>query len=190
MTIIELWLLGIALAMDCFTVSLASGISARKFISPAMPIMAICFGLFQGGMTFIGFLGTNYFSEYLQSVDHWIAFGLLAYLGGRMIWEGCQNEDESKSMNLLDTKTIITMSVATSIDALAVGISFACLNGVYDHVSILLPVSIIALCSLIATFLGQGIGIQLGKKINLPVGIVGGIILILIGIKVLFEHLS
>lgn len=189
MSILEICLLGIALAMDCFTVSLATGIAARKYVFPPMLIMAFCFGFFQGGMTYIGFLGTNYFSTYLQTIDHWIAFGLLAYLGGRMIWSGL-HDDEENAMNLLDTKTILTMSVATSIDALAVGISFACLNGAYNNATIFLPVGIIAVCSFVATNLGQWIGISLGKKVNWPVEIIGGTILILIGIKILFEHLS
>jgi len=188
MSTAEIWLLGLALGIDCFAVSLTTGITTRKFVKGRMTFMALCFGIFQGGMTLLGFCGINLFSDYLKPVDHWIAFLLLSYIGCQMIWDGFHDKKE-KRINLLDYKTILTMSVATSIDALAVGISFACLDGIYDYTNIYFPVFIIGLCSLLLSILGLGLGISAGKKINWPVEIFGGIILIIIGIKILIEHL-
>jgi len=184
----EIWLLGLALGIDCFAVSMTTGITTRKFVKDRMTFMALCFGLFQGGMTLLGFCGTNLFSSFLKPVDHWIAFLLLAYIGSQMIWDGIHDKEE-KRINLLNYKTILTMSVATSIDALAVGISFACLDGIYDYTNIYFPIIVIGLCSLMLSFIGLALGISLGKKINLPVEIIGGVILIIIGIKILIEHL-
>ena len=188
MSILEYWLLGIALAMDCFTVSIAVGIEEHRIIPLKMTLMALAFGIFQGGMTWLGFMGTTLFSSYIQSFDHWIAFALLAYLGGNMIWSSLHKK-EGEEVTLLTYANIPTMAVATSIDALAVGISFACLSNMTNGV-MLVPVCIIALCSLLFSIAGLGIGIYIGKKIHLPVEIVGGIILIIIGIKILIEHLS
>lgn len=188
-TIWEFWLLGIALAVDCFSVSVASGIAARKMIAGPMALMAVMFGLFQGGMTLIGYLGTTLLSSYISSVDHWIAFGLLCYLGIRMIREGMSNEDDGHNeCRMLSLKNILTMSVATSIDALAVGISLACSAGDAGY-NIMEPVTIIAFCSLILSIVGLAVGIGIGKVVNLHAEIIGGIVLICIGVKILIEHL-
>ncbi len=189
MSTLEVLLIGLALAIDCFAVSMTTGITTRRFVYARMTFMALCFGLFQGGMTFLGFCGINLFSDYVKPVDHWVAFILLAYLGGQMIWDGL-HEKKEKRINLLSYKTILTMAVATSIDAFAIGISFACLDSVYDYTNIFFPVAVIALCSFVLSIVGFGLGICLGKKTNWPVEIIGGIILIAIGIKVLIEHLS
>lgn len=183
----EIWLLGIALAMDCFSVSIAAGISAQRWIRNSMTAMMILFGIFQAGMTLLGYLGISLFSNLLQSIDHWIAFGLLCYLGIRMIYESFKKEEE-KSFNLLDYKVIVTMAIATSIDALAVGISFGCL---YDGQlnAIAYPVCVIGLCSTMFSALGLSIGIKVGKKTPLPAEAFGGVVLMAIGIKILIEHL-
>ena len=189
MSILEVLLIGIALAIDCFAVSMTTGITTRRFVHDRMTFMAFCFGLFQGGMTLLGFSSINLFNDYVKPVDHWIAFILLAYLGGQMIWDGLHEKTERK-INLLNYKTILTMAIATSIDALAIGISFACLDGVYDYTNIFIPVAVIAICSFVLSIVGFGVGICLGKKTNWPVEIIGGIILRAIGIKVLMEPMS
>jgi len=187
MSIIEIWLLAIALAMDCFTVSIAAGLSARKIILFPMITMILLFGLFQGGMTWIGYIGTSLFYQYFTSIDHWIAFALLSYLGGNMIWGSLHPENEHGG-EILCYRKLPTLAIATSIDALAVGISFACMESMTQN-SILIPVIIIGVCSSLFTILGLGIGIVAGKKLNLNVELIGGIILISIGIKILIEHL-
>lgn len=188
MSILEIILLSIALAMDCLTVSIACGISTHRVVRRPMAGMALAFGGFQGGMTLLGYLGISTLSSILTPIDHWVAFGLLTYLGARMIYNGMQPEEE-RTFNLLDARVILTMAVATSIDALAVGISFGCLYG-GNLSAIWLPVGCIAITSLLFTVLGLGIGITLGKRVNWPVEILGGLVLIGIGIKVLIEHLS
>lgn len=184
----EIWLLGIALAMDCFTVSLVGGIVARRFIWRPMLTTALLFGLFQGGMMTAGYLGAFFFRNFLEPVDHWIAFLLLTYLGVRMIWDDNQKEEE-KTFNPLDYKVIFTLAIATSIDAMAVGISFAFLRA-DTWWSILHPAGIVGLVSFLFTLAGQGIGITAGRRLHLPVESLGGCILILIGVRILIEHLT
>lgn len=124
MTGLEIWLLAIGLAMDCFAVSIASGIILKRTRWRPMLIMAFAFGLFQAIMPLIGWMCVKTFSHLIESIDHWIAFGILAFLGGRMIWESFK-EECCQLFNPASLKVVLTMAVATSIDALAVGISFA-----------------------------------------------------------------
>lgn len=192
MTTLEIVILAIALAMDCFTVSIACGLSQKKIVRGPMIAMILLFGIFQGGMTLAGWYGGSLFSNIVKPIDHWIAFALLAYLGGKMIYEcyGHKDNEEtpSDSKGLLATRNIITMAVATSIDALAVGVSFAFLN--ISQFRLYAACLIIALTSSVFTLIGLGIGIFAGKRIHFPVEALGGIILISIGIKILIEHLS
>ena len=109
MSTLEIWLIGLALAIDCFAVCMTTGITTRRFVHDRMIVMALCFGLFQGGMTLLGFWGINFFSDYLKPVDHWIAFILLAYLGGQMIWDGLHPKEE-KRINLLSYRNIMAMA--------------------------------------------------------------------------------
>lgn len=188
MTAIELWLLAVGLAMDCFTVAIASGIYLKKLVWHIILTTAFCFGLFQGVMPFIGWLGTKHFSHLIESCDHWIAFLLLAFLGGKMLYESFK-KDEEKHYNLNSLRIILALSVATSIDALAVGISFACI-GYHNLADILYPIAVIGLVSFLFAGIGFMIGIFAGKRFNLPVEGIGGIILILIGCKILYTHLA
>lgn len=193
MTTFEIVILAIALAMDCFTVSIACGLAQKKIVRGPMISMILLFGIFQGGMTLAGWYGGSLFSNIVQPVDHWIAFALLGYLGGKMIYETYSHKDDetenpTDSRGLLATRNLITMAVATSIDALAVGVSFAFLN--LSHFRLYTACLIIALASSLFTFVGLGIGIFAGKRIHFPVEALGGIILIGIGIKILIEHLS
>lgn len=189
MSVFDLILLSVALAMDCFTVSITSGLIQRRLVVRTMLITALMFGLFQGLMPLIGWAGMSLFSEALVRWDHWIAFGLLAFLGGRMILSGLRPDDSENAFDPTKFGTTLTMAVATSIDALAVGLSFGC-AGYTTFTSILLPIIIIAAGSFLFTVAGFMIGAFAGRRINFPVEIIGGIILIGIGVKILIEHLT
>lgn len=190
MTGLEIWLLAIGLAMDCFAVSIASGIILKRTQWKPMLVMAFAFGLFQAIMPFIGWMCAKTFSHLIESVDHWIAFAILAFLGVRMILESVKEEESCQLFNPTKLKVVITMAVATSIDALAVGISFAFL-GVQEYTAILSPILIIGFVSFVMSLLGLIFGIQCGCGIarKLKAELWGGIILILIGTKILIEHL-
>lgn len=190
MSLIDITFLALALAMDCFTVSIVSGVIIRKYILSIILRMAILFGLFQAMMPFIGWLGTSYFSHDLESVDHWIAFGLLAFLGGKMIKDSFGSEEEAHFDPSKLTNQLL-FAVATSIDALAVGISFACLG--YKNIEQLtLPLIVIGVCSFVMSILGNILGVMCGKSIvkRLKPEFIGGVILLLIGFRILYEHIS
>lgn len=187
MTTLEVWLLAVSLAMDCFTISITSGIIMRRICWRTFLIMAFFFGLFQAVMPLIGWFAASRFSHLIEAYDHWIAFGLLAFLGGRMIKEGASDEDPC-NLNPTKFKVVMALSVATSIDALAIGISFAFV-GMNSISSILSPITIIGFVSFVMSLIGSLIGVYFGKRLNLRMEIWGGVILILIGVKVLIEHL-
>lgn len=195
MSILELWLLAVALAMDCFTVSIVFGVLLRKIEWRTILVVAFLFGLFQAMMPLAGWLATNSFSSLIEDYDHWIAFGLLAFLGGRMIKESFsddkeEGEAEAKHINPRKLKTQLVFAVATSIDALAVGISFTCL-GFNTISSLSRPLLIIGFVSLAFSIVGSLLGIRFGKGVEkiLKPELLGGIVLIIIGIRVLCEHL-
>ena len=195
MSILELWFLAIALAMDCFTVSIVFGVLLRKIEWRTILVVAFFFGLFQAMMPLAGWLATNSFSSLIEDYDHWIAFGLLAFLGGRMIKEAFSDDEEeaeaeAKHINPRKLKTQFVFAVATSIDALAVGISFTCL-GFNTISSLSLPLLIIGFVSLAFSIVGSLLGIRFGKGVEkrLKPELLGGIVLIIIGIRVLCEHL-
>lgn len=189
MSILELVLLSIALAMDCFTVSVASGLIQRRLVVRTMLITAVMFGFFQGLMPMLGWLGMSFFADAIRAWDHWIAFGLLAFLGGRMIIDGLKPDDEEHSFDPSEFSTTVTMAVATSIDALAVGLSFGC-TGYDTPGSILLPIGIIAIGSFLFSVAGFFIGAFAGSRFKFPVEIPGGLVLLGIGIRILVEHLT
>ena len=190
MTGLEIWLLAIGLAMDCLAVSIASGIILKRIQWRPMLVMAFFFGLFQAIMPLLGWLGASTFSHLIESVDHWIAFAILAFLGGRMIKESFKEEDCCQRFNPASLKVVITMAIATSVDALAIGVSFAFL-GIKSCSSILYPVGIIGFVSFLMSLIGLIFGIRFGCGIarKLRAELWGGIILILIGTKILIEHL-
>ena len=190
MTGLEIWLLAIGLAMDCLAVSIASGIILKRIQWRPMLVMAFFFGLFRAIMPLLGWLGASTFSHLIESVDHWIAFAILAFLGGRMIKESFKEEDCCQRFNPASLKVVITMAIATSIDALAIGVSFAFL-GIKSCSSILYPVGIIGFVSFLMSLIGLIFGIRFGCGIarKLRAELWGGIILILIGTKILIEHL-
>lgn len=191
MNLIDIILLAVALAMDCFTVSIVSGvILSEKLRTLHSPLrMAILFGLFQALMPLIGWLGISLFSHYLEAVDHWIAFSMLAFIGGKMIKESFDDEEE-QHFDPRRLRTQVLLAIATSIDALAVGISFACTG--YNTLSQLtLPLIIIGLASFVLSLLGYYLGRRFGKVIThrLKPELFGGVILIIIGVKILLSHL-
>ncbi len=182
-------MLAVALAMDCFTVSITCGLIQRRMGAQVL-VMAFFFGLFQGLMPLIGWLTASLFSQQISAFDHWVAFGLLAFLGGKMIWEGCKSkkEDETPRFNPSRLVVILTLAVATSIDALAVGFSFVGM-GLLECSQILLPVVAIGVVSFLFSVFGKFIGVRLGHRFDWPAEQLGGVILIIIGIRVLAEHL-
>lgn len=190
MTALEIWLLAIGLAMDCFAVSIASGILLKQIRIYPMLQMAFLFGFFQGLMPIFGWFAATQFSHLVESIDHWIAFGILAFLGGRMIIDSFKEEEKKHNYNPAKLRTAITLAIATSIDAMAVGISFACV-GIKHFQELIFPINIIGLVSFILSIVGLLIGICFGKTIakRLKAELWGGIILLCIGIKILIEHL-
>ena len=187
MTTLEIWLLAISLAMDCFTVSITSGIIMRRICWRTFFIMAFFFGLFQAVLLLIGWFAASRFSHLIEDYDHWIAFGLLAFLGGRMIKESFSNEDK-RCFDPTKLKVVVTLAIETSIDALAIGISFAFV-GINSFTSILSPIVIIGFTSFVISTLGSLIGVFCGKRFNLRMELWGGLVLIIIGVKILIEHL-
>lgn len=187
---LDIWLLAVALAMDCFTVSIVSGVIVRRWLWGMILRIAFLFGLFQAMMPLIGWLATNHFSEQLEFIDHWIAFGLLAFIGGKMIRESFGPEEEEKQFNPINLRTQLLLAIATSIDALAIGISFAC-TGYRAFSQIAYPLFIIGLVSFLFSLFGYKLGVRFGKSIarKLKPELLGGIILIVIGIKILITHL-
>ena len=190
MTGLEIWLLAIGLAMDCFAVSIASGIILKRVRMRPMLIMALAFGFFQVLMPLLGWIGASFFSHLIENIDHWIAFAILAFLGGRMVLESFKDEDCRHEFDPTSLKVVSALAVATSIDALAVGVSFAFL-GVRSFSSILPSIGIIGFVSFALSFVGLMFGIRFGCGIarKLRAELWGGVILIIIGTKILIEHL-
>lgn len=184
MGIIELVLIAVGLAMDAFAVSICKGLSMKKMDWKKAGIIGVYFGIFQGGMPLVGYLLGVGFQEKIQAVDHWIAFALLAFIGGNMIKEAL-SKDEEDCNDSVDFKTMIVLAIATSIDALAVGVTFAFLK-----VNIILAVLLIGIITFIISMVGVKIGNVFGDKYEKKAEFAGGLILILLGLKILLEHLG
>ena len=208
MNLLDIILLAVALAMDCFTVSIVSGVlfngqwtmdngqlSTRSNNYPFsifhFPLlrMAFLFGFFQAMMPLLGWLGISHFQAYMEAYDHWIAFGLLGFIGGKMIWESFGDE-EDQHFNPRKLRTQLLLAVATSIDALAIGISFAC-TGFTELSQLTMPLLIIGIVSFLFSIFGYHLGRRFGKAITRRIKpeLLGGVILILIGVKILITHL-
>lgn len=181
---IEILLISIGLAMDAFAVSVCKGLAMKKMSWKKAIIIGLYFGIFQAVMPVIGyFLGTT-FERFITNVDHWVAFILLVGIGINMVKEAFDKESENRNDNV-DMKTMLVLSIATSIDALAIGITFACLK-----IHIVMPVITIGLITFIISVIGVKIGNRFGDKYEKKAEIMGGVILILLGIKILLEHLG
>ena len=187
MSLFELFVLAVGLCMDSFAVSLTSGVLLKPFTLSRVLKIAAFMAVFQGAMPLIGWFAASRFSHLIEDYDHWIAFGLLAFLGGRMIKESFSNEDKC-CFDPTKLKVVVTLAIATSIDALAIGISFAFV-GINSFTSILSPIVIIGFTSFVISTLGSLIGVFCGKRFNLRMELWGGLVLIIIGVKILIEHL-
>lgn len=187
MGIAELALIGVGLSMDAFAASVCKGLSMKRVDVKYSMIMAVFFGGFQALMPLLGWLLGSGFQQYITAVDHWIAFGLLLILGSKMIIDAVREEDEGVCQTdhmLVNVKEMFMLAVATSIDALAVGITFAFLQ-----VRILSSISLIGCITFGFSIGGVFIGNAFGSRFKKPAAAAGGIILIIIGTKILLEHL-
>jgi len=206
MSIIELFILAVGLSMDAFAVAICAGLTMPRVNVKKALVIALYFGVFQAVMPLIGYLAATLFADKIIAYDHWIAFALLCFLGGKMIWgsfkkEGCPDrqcpvgtcvdrlcpggkrpDGNEASVNLWQ---MLPLAVATSIDALAVGVSFAFL-----HVSIIPAVLLIGITTFVISLAGVKIGNVFGRRFKSMAEMAGGVILVLIGLKILLEHLG
>lgn len=184
MSLLELVLLAIGLSMDSLAVSVTGGAVISKCKACHIIKVGAVMGIFQAGMTVIGYLAGMGFQKYITAIDHWIAFILLLYLGGKMVYDSTLNNEEDCKANPLCYKTLFGLGLATSIDALAVGISLAFLQ-----TTILLAASTIGIITFVVSGFGVYFGSRFGRKFDLKLDLIGGLILIGIGTKILVEHL-
>ena len=183
MSLAELFLIAVGLSMDAFAVSVCKGLSMPKLNKKHAVIIGLYFGGFQALMPLIGYYLGSHFKDAITSFDHWIAFILLVIIGGNMVKES-REKDEDEMDDSVDVKTMIILAIATSIDALAVGVTFAFLQ-----VQIVAAVSFIGITTFCLSVIGVAVGHYFGMKYKSRAELAGGIILILMGCKILIEHL-
>lgn len=184
MSFLEILLISIGLAMDAFAVSVCKGLAMTKMNWKKAIIIGLYFGIFQAIMPIIGYYLGESFQGLVTSIDHWIIFGLLAFIGGNMIKEALDKEKQEVNDNI-NIKTMTILAIATSIDALAVGITLAFLE-----INLTLAVSLIGIITFTLSVIGVKIGNKFGAKYEKKAEFMGGVILILIGVKILIEHLG
>ena len=175
--------IAVSLGMDCFAVCVAAGLAVREGRVPVIIKIALLFGIFQAGMTAVGWLGGTFIISWIEPYDHWIAAGLLALIGGKMIQEGLSGDDKN-SIDFRSTPVLVVLAVATSIDALAVGLSFAVLQ-----TDILVPAVSIGIGAFLMSGAGFWVGDRFGAVIGSRAEILGGLVLIIIGLRILADHL-
>jgi putative Mn2+ efflux pump MntP len=180
-----LFIIAIGLSMDAFAVSICKGLAMEKATLRKATVVGLYFGIFQAGMPLIGYLVGSQFAELIEAFDHWIAFVLLGFIGGKMMYESFQEGDAPPDAASIGWRKMLPLAVATSIDALAVGISFALLN-----VDIVPAVSLIGVATLVISMAGVKIGNVFGGKFQSKAEFAGGVILVLIGVKILLEHMG
>ena len=185
MGFLQVFLIGIGLSMDAFAVAVCKGLNMKKIDYKYTVLIALFFGGFQAFMPFLGWLLGVQFESYIVSIDHWIAFLLLSFIGGNMIKESLGEDEEEDSEITYDLKELFMLAVATSIDALAIGITFAFLR-----VNIVSAIIVIGITTFFLSMVGVGIGNRFGAKYKNKAEFAGGLILILIGLKILLEHLG
>lgn len=185
MGIIEILLLGVSLSMDAFAVSICKGLAMKKINWKKAIIIGLYFGIFQALMPVIGYFLGSAFESLVTNIDHWIAFVLLGLIGANMIREALSKEKNDNCNDNVDFKTMLILAVATSIDALAVGITFAFLD-----VNVPFAVTLIGITTFTISLIGVKLGNRFGSKYESKAAIAGGVVLILIGIKILLEHLG
>ena len=184
MDIITVLLTAVGLSMDAFAVSISSGLTIQKLKIHHAFLIASFFGLFQAVMPVLGWLSGVGLREYIVRYDHWVAFFLLSAIGGKMIYEASKLEEASKKIDPLNIYVLFLLSIATSIDALAVGLSFAFLK-----IVVIFPAIVIGIVTFVFSLLGVFIGAKFGHFFERKIEIIGGIILILIGLRILIDHL-
>ena len=184
MSILTIIFIAFGLAMDAFAVSITSGITIKGLKFNNALKIAIFFGAFQAIMPLIGWLAGLGLKDFISGIDHWIAFGILSFIGCKMIYESIRIKSYEKEINPLNVYVLLMLSIATSIDALAIGVSFA-----FIKIFIVTPAIIIGIVTFLLSFLGIFIGNRFGHFFENKIEIAGGIILIVIGTKILLEHL-
>jgi putative Mn2+ efflux pump MntP len=186
MTFWALLLIAVGVSADAFAVALTKGLHMRRFNLRNALIIALTFGVFQAGMPLIGWLLGSQFASSISGFDHWIAFGLLLLVGGKMLWEAFTGgDDKAEDYDRIKPRELLVLALATSIDALAVGVTLA-----FIPVSITGAISLIGVTTFLLAFLGVVIGRRVGARFGKPAEIAGGIILILIGTNILVDHLT
>lgn len=181
---LSIFIIAVGLAIDCFAVSISGSIALRK-VSPAQMLrVALAFGAFQAGMTALGWLLGQTVVDLIESFDHWIAFGLLTLVGAHMLWESFRADTDGKKVDITKWLTLLVLSIATSIDALAVGVSFAFLE-----VNLAYACAVIGAAAFVLSIAGLALGKRLGKIVGKRAEIIGGIVLIGIGVRILLDHL-
>lgn len=187
--VIELFLLGVGLSMDAFAVSVCKGLGMRKLNKKQALIIGLYFGGFQALMPFVGWLLGSQFQKYITSIDHWIAFILLGFIGGKMMIEAVREWNEEEVVDVIDApidhKNMLVLAVATSIDALTVGITFAFLG-----TPIVEAITIIGITTMVISIAGVVVGNFFGSRYKSKAEFIGGLILVLLGLKILLEHLG
>ena len=187
--VIELFLLGVGLSMDAFAVSVCKGLGMRKLNKKQALIIGLYFGGFQALMPFVGWLLGSQFQKYITSIDHWIAFILLGFIGGKMMIEAVRDWNEEEVVDVMDApidhKNMLVLAVATSIDALTVGITFAFLG-----TPIVEAITIIGITTMVISIAGVVVGNFFGSRYKSKAEFIGGLILVLLGLKILLEHLG
>ncbi|MEQ8201039.1 MAG: manganese efflux pump MntP family protein [Syntrophomonadaceae bacterium] len=183
----ELLMIAVGLSMDAFAVALGKGLNMVRINYRHALVIAAFFGGFQAGMPLLGWLLGRQFERYITSIDHWVAFLLLAFIGGKMLWDAFRDEDDAWAdfEDHLEIRELILLAVATSIDALAVGITFAFLQ-----VSILPSITLIGVTTFILSFIGVALGNRFGTRFESRAEFAGGLVLIFIGTKILLQHLG
>lgn len=187
--VIELFLLGVGLSMDAFAVSVCKGLGMKKLNKKQALIIGLYFGGFQALMPFVGWLLGSQFQKYITSIDHWIAFILLGFIGGKMMVEAVREWNEEEVVDVMDApidhKNMLVLAVATSIDALTVGITFAFLG-----TPIVEAITIIGITTMVISIAGVVVGNFFGSRYKSKAEFIGGLILVLLGLKILLEHLG
>lgn len=183
MGLAELFLIGVGLSMDAFAVAVCKGLAMPRMRWRQGAAIAVSFGFFQAAMPVLGWLLGRQFESYITNIDHWIAFVLLGLIGGKMIWDAFHEDEETGTEEHFSWKELLVLSVATSIDAMAVGITFAFLQ-----VSILPAACLIGCTTFCLSLLGVWVGHRFGSRWREKATLAGGVILILIGLKILLEH--
>ena len=187
---IEILLIGVGLSMDAFAVSICKGLGMTKFNKKQAVTIGLYFGGFQALMPLIGYMLGAQFEKYITSIDHWIAFILLAFIGGKMVYEAVKDDEDDMVVEkdlALNHGEMFLLAIATSIAALAVGIMFAL---AYDNLNIYAAITIIGLTTFVLSIIAVAVGNFFGSKYKKKAEVVGGIILIFIGLKILLEHLG